>query len=368
MTDVRTLTAVEVISIPYAQLEEIFQANTDFEKIIRRVLASHRKEFEKSLMRKSGRLPELIPSEKSKGRGDFFKYKLMDDEKINMQKQMYHRPFEKLGKWRFIRFIFMKNTIDTNRRFYEYYEISRFTANSILSLVAVTSCNALMKFSYVTIPLTYTCLLLGLVDFYVRMHCQYYNKLGILVTHPLSTAKNYFTTSFIADLWCVFPIFLIDDIFGEKNISYTYMYMAMATRPFAMHRLIGYLNYCQSDITAKRTNLIQSFKFSIVVAEGLAIFATLLQLSTCDIGSGTVVCKKKDTWLGTALVKYYQQPYEVFVTCFYVVTTLFTATSVGEVALNNLQEIFVFFGIILVLFVGRMFLITKLLGTRVSNF
>lgn len=44
------------------------------------------------------------------------------------------------------------------------------------------------------------------IDIYVRFHVQFYNSEKILVTHPLSTAYNYFRTSLAVDVIAVFPV------------------------------------------------------------------------------------------------------------------------------------------------------------------
>lgn len=50
---------------------------------------------------------------------------------------------------------------------------------------------------------------LAFLDIYIRLHVCYYNEQGILISHPLSTAKHYLSHGFAVDLLGALPLYLI---------------------------------------------------------------------------------------------------------------------------------------------------------------
>lgn len=97
LISVTTVTAVEVIIIKYSDLQEIFLANRELGKITLTALEYHLKVYNAPLLRKKGRLPEMIPAEHSLGQGDYFTYEIYDDKDINPEETAYLKPFKKLG-------------------------------------------------------------------------------------------------------------------------------------------------------------------------------------------------------------------------------------------------------------------------------
>lgn len=97
LTDVKTLTTVEIISIRYLDLLDIFQGYRDIHNEIKEVLDEHLSAYEAALLRKRGRLPDMIPAEKSLGQGEMFKYEIYDEEETSPEKEAFMKPFRKLG-------------------------------------------------------------------------------------------------------------------------------------------------------------------------------------------------------------------------------------------------------------------------------
>ncbi|KAK6621606.1 hypothetical protein RUM44_001413 [Polyplax serrata] len=65
----------------------------------------------------------------------------------------------------------------------------------------------LIYYADILLPLLISTKVLTVFNFFVGCRCPYYNKIGILVTHPLHTLLNYLFSSFIVDFFCFFPIY-----------------------------------------------------------------------------------------------------------------------------------------------------------------
>lgn len=132
-----------------------------------------------------------------------------------------------------------------------------------------------------------------IVDFYIRIHCQYYNKNGILVTHPWSTMKHYLSTSFIIDLLSCFPanFFHIHYIFGAQNAKFVRIFLRVFLKPLHMHRFFSLMTYIQSSMENHRKVLIQGFKYSVLVFIVVGISSVILTLLVCTVTPGVGVSK-----------------------------------------------------------------------------
>lgn len=88
---VQAITAVELICVPYYQFTLIMKADKTYINELQATVEAHRQEDENLLLRKEGRLPPMIPEEKSLGQGDYFTYTIYDDYQ-EMGKE-YLQPF-----------------------------------------------------------------------------------------------------------------------------------------------------------------------------------------------------------------------------------------------------------------------------------
>lgn len=123
-------------------------------------------------------------------------------------------------------------------------------------------------------------------DFYVRMHCQYYNEKGILVTHPLYTAHHYLTTQFILDVWCILPLVKFnfqDDINNHDYVYVSNVVFLLLTHPVHIYRIILGLNYIRSNLLCRYQTAILVMQYLLVALTILGSLATILQLMTCPI-------------------------------------------------------------------------------------
>lgn len=78
----------------------ILKSEPQLLKDIQISVENHMKADEQVLLRKDGRLPEMIPDEASRGQGDMFVYDIYDDlDELILKQNMYMKPFiEECGK------------------------------------------------------------------------------------------------------------------------------------------------------------------------------------------------------------------------------------------------------------------------------
>lgn len=190
------------------------------------------------------------------------------------------------GKYSFIRFFFLRFTIDPKRRFFICWEASRYINAIVRTVSAICMHNLLIKY-YSILQTTNDCLdFLTIVDFYIRMHCQYYNEQGLLVTHPLYTAKKYLKTSFFLDVWCISASFknrLQGNGINNNFIAKSNVIFQMMTQPLHLYRPIQGLLYFQRNIEGNNSNVLLAIVYIIIVATFIGICGTLIQLFTCNI-------------------------------------------------------------------------------------
>lgn len=90
---------------------------------------------------------------------------------------------------------------------------------------------------------------------YVRFHVSYYNKRGILVTHPKYTALNYLSRAFILDLLGAFPLGNMLSLFVKINYKdrysvrnyYKQLSMLSLNKLLQMYRVPDAFAYFQRD-------------------------------------------------------------------------------------------------------------------------
>lgn len=99
LANVTTVTAVELISIKLTNLHESLARFPQVKVQFSATMLKHRRRFEAQLLRKKGRLPEMIPSTKSLGQGELFEYKIYDTPETKREIQEFLVPFAALGEW-----------------------------------------------------------------------------------------------------------------------------------------------------------------------------------------------------------------------------------------------------------------------------
>lgn len=185
------------------------------------------------------------------------------------------------------------------------------------------------------------------VDIYIRMHLQYYNKDGILVTHSLYTARNYIQTNFPVDIMVALPFRWLDltKIFGKRYAYLTEIGITILFRPVQLYHVLGALSYFQIDTTKSRTNFLRMMKSLIVLLVILVFFANVFALSTCIYLPDEMLYEcGKESWFATTVTKNDFTANTVFVQSLYVAVVSFTSGVTGAFYLqqNNAVILFMF--------------------------
>lgn len=171
-------------------------------------------------------------------------------------------------------------------KFFVCWEITRYINALARTVICIGAFSFLVPYSKAVFVLDIVLGCITLIDFYIRMHCQYYNEQGILVSHPLYTAKHYFKTLFLIDLWCISSVLKHNLQVEEDNHSYVWTSNAiysMLTYPVHIYRLIFGLNYLKSNLRSGRQNTILVLQYTLFTVTVLALCGTFVQLTTCRI-------------------------------------------------------------------------------------
>lgn len=115
LVDVKAVTAVELISIKLTNLEESLDRFPDLKDEFTIALSEHRKQNESLLLRRRGRLPEMVPFKKSMGQGDLFKYNIYDVTKVAREIQDFKKNFAHLGK--LLALLYFRDIDYTNKKY-----------------------------------------------------------------------------------------------------------------------------------------------------------------------------------------------------------------------------------------------------------
>lgn len=129
------------------------------------------------------------------------------------------------------------------------------------------------------------------IDIYLLLHLAYYNKQGILITHPQMTASNYIRRSFALDVIAVFPIQLIINVdmnpyqaYGNevlhivKQVAYKTWHLNVVLQ---FHRIPELFNYLESDIL-KSSDWIKFFKFLPITVIVINLISSLVFGLNCN--------------------------------------------------------------------------------------
>lgn len=373
LVSVTTITAVELISIPYLDIIECLNKTQETEEGLSKILKQHLKDHEAIFLRKRGRLPDMTPVEQSLGQGDFFKYQLFDTDLLSNEERDYIRPWKKLGKLSFVRYFFRKKTFNPQEKFFLVWECFNCFFSILRMFIQLWFFNLLIEHQAVVWYIIKLLDVISIVDFYVRAHCQFYNENGILVTHPWTTAKHYFKTSFSLDFYNVvsFRILRSREISRSEKQSMFNTILSVTTEPCKIYRLIGLINWSISDIQ-RTTNLLHRSKYSMIIVVILFTATTLTQAVTCPITwSGPnkdtlTMTYPENSWITSIYYKGNLSPVRIYMENLYLVTAMFSSTLLNSANIVNNAEVIYFFFLFIFLFLIRWIIFAIITSVKVN--
>lgn len=287
--DVKSLTAVQLICINTDVLFGVLKRHPLVHNELMESINEHYKINKLKLLRQRGRLQPLIPSQKSLGHGDMFTYTVFNEtDRVN---KAFLVPLDGIRKGGILKYLLCLGSINPKKMLFISIEAFQYVCGVMRTITTVLYDNVL--FPYIpTIGWVFRVAdVIYIISMYIRMHVQYYNEIGILVTHPWLTMKRYFTTTFFIDLWSFIPISFSGfyELIGSDNRIMTGAIFRIISRPLQMHRLFGLLNYFQSNIQSPYLHTIQTIKYTIFTATIVGLIGTLFQYQSIEVTKDKVI-------------------------------------------------------------------------------
>nr|XP_022913144.1 uncharacterized protein LOC111423988 [Onthophagus taurus] len=360
---VASVTYLEVIKIKRKPLLRILEHYCDNYHQLTNILTKHFEDNETVLSRRKGRLPDMVPTLRSQGRGEFFEYKCVDDVDVTEKDiNEFNNTFNVIGRWKFIRHVFLRKTFEPTSTFYLRWEIFR----CVVAVIQVAYALTLLKLSFIHhiygyIELVFVVYIL--VDTYIRMHVRYYNDIGILVTHPLYTALHYFTSSFSVDMFGLFPIYTlqVNTIFGKSRSMNTLLIMTLITRPFLLYKVMRGFSYLQAQAKQGKILFYENCKYLLIVLLVIGMAALALEGFTCsDSDLNDQFTCPNNSWIVNS---YYNEAYNAktpTLVSFFVAFALFSSTSTATYRFLSDRYMWMVCGFSLILFAVKWFVLARI--------
>lgn len=217
----------------------------------------------------------------------------------------------------------------------------------------------------------YITLFLDLVfipDFFIRLHCQYYNKVGLLITHPLFTARHYLTTNFPIDILYSIPFHLLgfSNILGHQNKPMLNVLIISMFRPIGLYRIFGLLSYFQIFTSWFLLQLVKLIKYFLVISVLVTLLAYLYFHLTCAY-QGTVLICEPSSWLMNSKFHTSINATTVILFSYYLVILSITSATCGSFQLGSSLEATWWFILIYYGYVMKLFIISIMSCSGVST-
>nr|XP_022910630.1 uncharacterized protein LOC111421683 [Onthophagus taurus] len=208
----------------------------------------------------------------------------------------YRKGF--VGQWNFLRYILLKRTINPNGPFHKNWELFRAISAVILSLIGPTFFIHTVYFPYGAY-LLYILIAISFFDIYLKMHVGYYNKYGLLVTHPKKTAANYFSHSFALDIMSVFPLsWLVLFLTNTRNVMVeTYLHFNVMIQMYRYPNAFatgGTRIYRRDPLYI---TILKTIPFTLVIANFFACILICLSGEEINVNGQMSMQRSKFSWL-----------------------------------------------------------------------
>ncbi|KAF5281795.1 hypothetical protein FQR65_LT14542 [Abscondita terminalis] len=367
LTTITTITAVELLCLKMSKFMEIVHSQPKVEAVLNDAIQKHAHKNKHLLHLNMSRMPPMVPNQRASDKSNFFKFQIHDAE-ADQEDLEYDEPFKRLGKWYFIRHLFLRKTIDPESKKYICYECFRVTVIIMKLIFIINHYNLVVDYPVLLECWYHIVNVLSLIDVYVKIHCQYYNELGILVTHPLSTAKHYFTTTFILDIIIMMPLryIKITHIFGLQSKETGYCYLSVITKPWHLYRLFGLLNYVQSKMNKTNVHWKMS-KYAILVLVFIGCLSLILQTYTCDLketSNGINISCDCTKWMK---ISTNEAPISIYLKCVYVAVLVFTTSNNGSIIVEARDDVKMLTVALVITFLLRLIIYAKIIAAQTNQ-
>uniref|UniRef100_A0A7M5XLN7 Cyclic nucleotide-binding domain-containing protein n=1 Tax=Clytia hemisphaerica TaxID=252671 RepID=A0A7M5XLN7_9CNID len=301
--DVRAKTFCELAMLRKSDLDEVLvnfpliekqlEATGSNENVLRKI-----KEVAKQAggTRKANRIDIIDKTRKLRSNSTFRRQSIikeLTEEETNVNEQLnkeFSEPYAGLHPiLRFSSYFLMRNTINPNSMFF-----TTWTAVTV-AVSCVYFCTlgfniAFLKDNQILQILNYSFDFFFIVDIYIKMHVCFYNSDGVLVTHPTTTAKNYFRRSFILDFIAVLPI----DAFLLNSSNGVYA-LGKLNRILHLIPVSQYFQYLDTPIQSGNSSIVRGIKFGTYMYLLTHLFACFWFLIGCPNNSSQINMKQQPT-------------------------------------------------------------------------
>lgn len=371
-----TLTAVELFYIKRRDVLNAMQFESIFHSDLLNVIAKHRVQKGKTLNKVQQRLPEFLPEEKSLGGGKYFTYTISDEYVVKCQEEKKRKrkhSFENLGKMgRVLHYTMLPITIHPESKFYMCWEI--LVCLLIFARLIMESCKYNVLASCYHKKCYWAIMSLDVLlylDMYIRLHIGYYNKKGLLITHPYYTAVNYVYTNFPIDVLVMVPYYWLQmtKIFGKRHEFLTDVIITITIRTLQMYHIFRLLSYFKLDCSKALSIVLNVIKVFVLLTITILLFTNLFVLLTCTFDNHKFTYKcARDGWQISTFVGYNESIYPVFLMSLYITISGFTTAMTGAFTLSKKSEIVVFCMLIIIGVIVRTYFVAIITSAGVSVF
>nr|XP_022912668.1 uncharacterized protein LOC111423625 [Onthophagus taurus] len=343
---IQTITAVEILELPYETFQDIIKSHPLTNEPLQMSLTEHIEKFQNTLYKKGCRLPPMISVIPALGGVDSFSYTVYKRKLLIIDE--YTKAFLEMKHWSWLRYVLLRRTIDPKGKFFITWEAFRITTILVDITLGLLTANLLSTKLAVVSGLVGSFCFVAAVDVYVRLHCQYYNNDGILITHPLYTAKHYIGCSFPIDIIQTLPQFLLRSayVFGSGNIMQTKALLRICLRSLQIYRFYKSMTYLESLVTWWWGSLLIKAKYTVFLIGFLLAITNILMILTCSFVDVTetefyINCSGR-TWITTSSLPEILSTNTVFIQTLYYVVCIYAGTLTGIFGIGSGNELTTF--------------------------
>ncbi|KAI4460643.1 cyclic nucleotide-gated cation channel subunit a [Holotrichia oblita] len=372
VSSVATITAVEIMQMPYDVFKDILRSHRAEYQFIQKTLQEHLHVYHNLLQKTSCRMPVLKSLKPALGKTDAFEYKLIT-RKERYGREEYLKPFQEI-EWGCVRYLMLRTTVNPKSRAFLCWEITRTTTILVDIVATILSIYILRDHTYYTDIAVTISRAAAAIDIYIRFHCQYYNRNGILVTHPLYTAKYYLHSAFFTDVISALPLTFmqIAEMFGRNNLTRSKGIIRLMTRPIQLYRPFLAISYLESSLHWSKGSILMKIKYTGLLFVMLGIYANIMLMYTCEyytINSTEVVnCTATNNWLSRSnLTQISQASFMNFAQTIYFTVSIFANTLCGTYKSFTTTETKMLIVIVTSLHMLRIVVLAKFISSTVGG-
>ncbi|KRT79803.1 cNMP binding protein, partial [Oryctes borbonicus] len=375
VSSIKTLTAVEILQMPSDTFKELIKTHRMEYGFIQKALEEDIGVYNNLLQKKVCRLPQLRSVKPSQGKIDSFEYEILQEKKKKKKKKADYQEYLKhLGeRWSWLKYILLRHSIDPWGRFFICWEIIRNIVIVVDVLVILLSISVLDDYQNINDNVVAVSRATAAIDMYIRFHCEYYNEEGILVTHPLYTAKYYLRHSFLMDFGSALPLTKLNVamMFGTNYAIQIKFLYRLLTRPIQLYRIIHALSLFQHQMHWSKGSIIMKAKYTIVLVVILGICANVLLLLTCKLhtsGHKVIDNCSGHNWMSFSPVRdQFHNTYVLFLQSMYFIIALFGNSISGMYKAVTAMEMRIFIALTFGLHMLKIVLMAKFTSSTIGG-